>query len=586
MNAELPPPLDQVAALCEEGRLAEAKAICRRALEATPRDAEALQLLAVIALQGGDAEEAVRLMADAVSAAPEEAKYRINLSAVLGQTGRNEDALEAAREAVVEHPSVPEAHNNLGNALVRVGKCEEALASYMRAIGLQPNYDEAFYNRGVAQHRLGRHEAAAFCFQQAIMLQPDYIEAYNQLGVAHAALKRYDAALAAYDHATTLDPDYDEAFYNRGVTLQAMERHEEAVASYSQAIALRPDHADALKNRGMVLQALGRCDEAVADFDSAIALRPDHAQTHLSKAACLLQSGDFGGGWPEYEWRLRLPELAASVRDFPQPRWMGERSIAGRTILLYGEQGLGDTIQFSRFVPEVVARGGRVVLEVQRSLVRLLANLPGVAEAVAQGDDLPPFDLHCPLPSLPSVLGTALENLPVKPYLAAGPELAVPWLQRVRAFPSLRVGLVWAGTTSLGADSRRSMAFAALRPLAEVRGVSFLSLQKDRAAGQMGRSEALRPYDFTDELIDFADTAALVEALDLVISIDTSVAHLAGALGKPVWVLLRFDADWRWLRDRDDCPWYPTARLFRQTAPGDWDGVVSRVAAALRERSG
>jgi tetratricopeptide (TPR) repeat protein len=586
MNAELPPALDQVAALCELGRLAEAEAICRRVLLATPGDAEALHLLGVVALQSGDADEAVRLISVAVSAAPGEAKYRINLSAVLGQAGRNEEALEIAREAVALHADFPEAHNNLGSALVRVGKCDEALASYMRAISLQPNYDEAFYNRGVVQQRLGRHQAAVFCFQQAIMLQPDYIEAHNQLGVSYAALKQFDEALAAYDKAAALDPDYDEPLYNRGVALQAMERHEEAVASYSQASALRQDHADALKNRGMVLQALGRRGEALADFDSAVALRPDHAQTHLSKAACLLQSGDLARGWPEYEWHLRLPELAASMRDFPQPRWLGEGAIAGKTILLYGEQGLGDTIQFSRFVPEVAARGARVVLEVQQSLVRLLASLPGAAEVVAHGDDLPQFDLHCPLPSLPFALRTTLDTLPAKSYLAVDPELAAPWLQRVRVFPSLRVGLVWAGTTSRGADARRSMAFATLGSLVDVRGVTFFSLQKDAAAAQLRQSQALRPHDFTGELTDFADTAALVEGLDLVISVDTSVAHLAGAMGKPVWVLLRFDADWRWLCDREDSPWYPTARLFRQTAPGDWDGVVSRVAAALRERSG
>jgi ADP-heptose:LPS heptosyltransferase len=272
------------------------------------------------------------------------------------------------------------------------------------------------------------------------------------------------------------------------------------------------------------------------------------------------------------------------VRDFPQPRWLGERSIVGKTILLYGEQGLGDTIQFSRFVPEVAARGARVVLEVQRSLVRLLEHLPGVTEVVAQGDDLPWFDLHCPLPSLPAVLGITLETLPAKPYLAAAPERAVAWLQRVRAFPSLRVGLVWAGTTSLGADARRSMELATLAPLAEVRGVTFLSLQKDRGTAHILRSAAPRPHDFTPELSDFAETAALVEALDLVISVDTSVAHLAGAMGKPVWVLLRFDADWRWLRGREDSPWYPTARLFKQAAPGDWDSVISCVAAALCER--
>jgi tetratricopeptide (TPR) repeat protein len=581
MNGEL----DEATALCEQGRPAEAEAICRRVLQAVPHDAEALHLLGLIALQTGDADAAVRLVGEAVAAAPDEPKYRVNLSAVLGQAGRNDEALEAARVAVTLHPDFAEAHNNLGSALVRIGSVRDALASYLRAIGLRPDYDEAFYNRGVALQMLGAQEAAAFCFQQAIMLQPDYVEAHNRLGVCHVALKRFDAALAAYDEAIAIDPDYDEPFYNRGVAFQTMERHEEAVASYSQALALRPDYAEALKNRGMVLQALERYGEALADFDSAIALRPEHAQTHFSKAACLLQSGDFGHGWPEYEWRLQLPELATGRREFSQPRWHGETSISGKTILLYGEQGLGDTIQFSRFVPEVAAHGARIVLEVQRSLVRLLAGLPGVSEAVAQDEELPPFDLHCPLPSLPAALGATLDTLTASPHLAADPEPAAGWRQRVRAFPGLRVGLAWAGAVGPGADARRSMTLGTLGPLSEIRGVSFFSLQKDAAASQIHWSQALRPYDFMGDVVDFADTAALVEALDLVISVDTSVAHLAGAMGKPVWLLARFDACWRWLRGRDDSPWYPTVRLFRQTAPGDWDGVVARVAAALRQRA-
>jgi tetratricopeptide (TPR) repeat protein len=584
MNLELPPALDRATALCEQGRLAEAEAICRRALAADLSDAEALHLLGVIALQQDDADAAVRLMEQAAAAAPGEPKYCVNLSAVLGQVGRNDEALATAREAAARHPDFPEAHNSLGSALVRADLCEDALGSYMRAIVLRPGYDEAFYNRGVAQQMLRRPEAAIACFQQAILLQPDYVEAYNQLGVAQASLRRFDAALAAYDHAIALDPEYDEAFYNRGVALQTMERHAEAIESYSQAIALRPDYAEAVKNRGMVLQAVERCEDALADYDRAIALRPEHGATHFSKAACLLQSGDLAHGWPEYEWRWQMPDVLR--REFEQPLWDGRAPIAGKTILLHGEQGLGDTIQFSRLVAQVAARDARIVLEVAKPLVRLLASLPGVTETVARGDDLPPFDLHCPLLSLPVVLGVTLDAISGGSYLAADAALAVTWRQRLAPLTGLRVGLVWSGTVSPGADARRSMELDRLAPLAAVRGISFASLQKDAAAAQVRTARGLRPLDFTNYVADFADTAALVEALDLVISVDTSVAHLAGAMGKPVWLLLRFDACWRWLRGRDDSPWYPTARLFRQTAPGDWDGVVRRVAAALRDHAG
>jgi lipoprotein NlpI len=481
-----------------------------------------------------------------------------------------------------QHPDYPEAHNNLGSALVRLGQCEEGLRSYIRAISLRPNYDEAYYNRGVTQQMLGRHEAAVFCYQQTIALQPDYLEAYNNLGVVLTALGRFDEALARYDQAIALDPAYDEAFYNRGVALHGMERHEAAIASYDQAIALRPDYTEALRNRGMALQALDRHGEALTDFDRAIALRPDHASAHFSKSVCLLQSGDLPRGWQEYEWRWRTPEMTIAWRHFTEPLWLGAEPIAGKTILLHAEQGLGDTLQFCRFVPPVAARGAKVILEVQQPLARLLADLPGAAQTVTHGEDLPPFDLHCPLMSLPLALGTTLQTIPSSPYLAADPALVAGWRQRLAALRELRVGVVWAGAPGKGKDFRRSLTTGHLAPLADVSGVAFVSLQKGSAAAE-ARGSRLLLHDHTSELHDFADTAALVGALDLVISVDTSVAHLAGALGRPLWLLTRFEADWRWMRGCEDSPWYPTARLFRQSAPGDWDGVVARVVEALRE---
>ena len=433
MNVELPPPLDQVAALCEQGRVAEAEAICRRVLQDAPRHGEALQLLGLIALQRGDANEAARLIGEAVAAAPQEARYRINLSAVLGQAGRSDEALATARQVVASHPDHPEAHNNLGSALVRLGHCEEALACYDRAIGLRPDYDEALYNRGIALQSLGRHEAAAASYRQAIALQPDYVEAYNNLGIALAALDRCEEALASYDEAIALDPEYDEAFYNRGVALQALERHLAALASYDQAIALRPDYADALKNRGMVRQAIDRHDAALADYAASLALRPDHAATHFSRSLCLLQSGDLPGGWREYEWRWRMPQFQPGLRDFDQPLWTGGEPLAGRTILLHAEQGMGDTLQFCRYAAAVAARGATVVLEVPAPLARLLAGLAGVTRIVARGEPLPPFDLHCPLMSLPLALGTTLQTIPAAPgYLAADPVEVAAWRATAR----------------------------------------------------------------------------------------------------------------------------------------------------------
>ena len=583
MNVELPPPLDQVGALCEQGRLDEAETICRGELQDMPGNAEALHLLGLIALQRGDADQAVRLISQAVAAAPQEAKYHINLSAVLSQAGRNEDAMATARRVVALHADYPEAHNNLGSALVRLGHCEAALGSYDRAIALRPDYDEAFYNRGVALQSLKQYEEAAGSYQRTIELQADYLEAYNNLGIVLVALRRFDEALACYDQVIALDPEYDEAHYNRGFALQSMERYEAAIASYDQALVLRPDYAEALKNRGMAFQALDRYDEALAEFDRSVALRPDHAPTHFSKSVCLLQSGDLTRGWREYEWRWRTPELMIGWRHFAQPLWLGEQPTDGRTILVHAEQGLGDTLQFCRFVPLIAARGARVVLEVQQPLARLLAEFPGAAQTVTYGGELPPFDLHCPLLSLPLALGITLETIPAESYLAADPALVAGWQERIATLSGLRVGLVWAGAPGLVADLRRSIPLERLAPLGAVPGVSFVSLQKGDAAKQVGVPSSLPLHDFTGELYDFADTAALIATLDLVVSVDTAVAHLAGALGKPVWLLDRFDACWRWLRGREDSPWYPTARLFRQAAPGDWDDVVARVAVALRE---
>jgi tetratricopeptide (TPR) repeat protein len=583
MDSELPPPLDQVPGLCEQGRLAEAEAICRTVLQGAPRNAEALHLLGLVALQRGDPDGAARLIGEAVAVSPDVARYQNNLAAVLNQTGRFDDALRILLQAVALHPHYADAYNNLGNTFVHLRRLEEALASYDRAIALRPDYDEALYNRGVALQSLERYEAAAESYRQTIKLHPDYLEAYNNLGIVLVALERAQEALAAYDQAIALDPEYDEALYNRGIALQTIERHDAAVASYDAAIALRPDYADAIKNRAMMYQALGRYDEALADFDRAIALRPSHAPTHFSRSCCLLQSGDMANGWKGYEWRWRTPELRIAVRDFGRPLWRGE-PIEGRTILLHAEQGLGDTLQFCRFVKEVAARGGRVVLEVQRPLVPLLAGLPGTVHTVARGDALPRFDLHCPILSLPAVLGTTLETIPPAPYITADPMLTAAWRRRLAVLPGLRVGVVWAGGPGIGTDHRRSMTLRHLSPLAALPGISLVSVQKGPAAAELHQSSALPLVDVAGELEDFADTAALLAALDLVISVDTSVAHLAGALGQPLWVLLRLNACWRWLRGREDSPWYPTAKLFRQTEPGEWDGVMARVGMALSER--
>ena len=367
-----------------------------------------------------------------------------------------------------------------------------------------------------------------------------------------------------------------------------LNRHAEALEAHDLALALRPTDADALNNRATALLAIGRYAEARTSFDLVLAVDPNMVGAHVNRAYCLLAQGNLARGWAEQEWRWRLPNFREARRELPQPRWEGGPEIDGKTILLWPEQGLGDALQFCRYVKLVGARA-TVVLEAPQPLVRLLCSLPGGGQIIVAGQTPPQFDLHCPLMSLPRAFRTDLATIPNEtPYLEANPAEVTAWRRRLAGLTGLRVGLVWAGgrrdfdPTLRAADQRRSLPLAQLAPLARLRGIDLVSLQKGDAASQ---ARTLPPgmviHDWTDRLRDFADTAALIEALDLVISVDTSVVHLAGALGKPVWVLNRFDACWRWLGDREDSPWYPSARLFRQTSPGDWTGLIDRVAAAL-----
>jgi tetratricopeptide (TPR) repeat protein len=368
--------------------------------------------------------------------------------------------------------------------------------------------------------------------------------------------------------------------------LHRLRRFEEALASYDAALAARPDYAEALANRGATLYELARFDAASASYEQAIALCPDHADAHFFKGLSSLVTGDFARGWIEYEWRRKAPSARITQRDLPQPRWLGDGDIAGKTILLHSEQGLGDTIQFCRYVPLVAERGGRVILEVERPLRALMTGLAGTALVVAKGDPLPAFDLQCPLPSLPLAFQSRLETIPsTTPYLRVPKQALDRWRALLGTRRSLRIGLAWSGNTKHVRDRERSMRLRDLLPLLDIEA-TFVSLQKEVRAGDAASLESCNMLRFSGEIGDFSDTAALISQLDLVISVDTSVAHLAGALGKPVWILLTHAPDWRWLLDRDDSPWYPSARLFRQRETREWGSVTMRVREALLELTG
>jgi tetratricopeptide (TPR) repeat protein len=369
-----------------------------------------------------------------------------------------------------------------------------------------------------------------------------------------------------------------------GILLHAFGRYEEAVASYRQALAVKPDHADAHNNLGLALRDLNRHEESVRCFELAQAIEPDHVDAHVNEALARLALGDYAAGWKEYAWRLHTANFSKGKKRPAQPLWLRQFDISGKTILLHGEQGLGDTIQFARFVPRVAKLGGKVVLAVQRPLTALMAGLRGASVVRGQGDPVPPFDAYCPLPSLPLAFKTTLETIPADvPYLSAPADRLAKWRPVLDGLARPRIGLMWTRGAASPQD-RRSLPLRVLLPLLELRDIQFVALQKELPDGEVALFQSTGVPSFLGErLADLADTAAIIAMLDLVITIDTSIAHVAGALGKPMWVLLPFSADWRWLRERSDSPWYPTARLFRQPAPGDWQSVVRRVAEALAE---
>ena len=454
------------------------------------------------------------------------------------------------------------------------------MASCDRALALQPDSANAFSNRGTALYGLKRFDEALASYDRALALQPDDVTTLSMRGFTLHEMRRFDEALASYDRALALQPNDADVLNNRGLALDKLKRHDEALASCSRAIGLRPHFYTAFNSRGTILYDLRRYDEALADYERAIALRPDFAEAHWNEALVKLITGDFERGWAKYEWRWNKESWVKARRNFPQPLWLGGTAIDGKAILLHSEQGLGDTIQFCRYAPMVAARGARVILEVEKSLRELMTTVAGVAQVISKGDPLPDFDVHCPLLSLPLAFGTQLETIPSgRPYLRAPSANSASWEMRLGP-KRPRIGLVWSGNAVHQNDRDRSISLRSLLPLLDI-DATFVSLQKDvRAADAATLAEHGRIIQLGDALKDFSDTAAAISQLDLFISVDTSVAHLAGALGMPVWVLLAAAPDWRWLLDWDTSPWYPTARLFRQDDRRTWDSVVPQVREA------
>jgi FkbM family methyltransferase len=572
--------------LAAQGKRDEAAACYREALRIKPDLVRARQALGQALQEQGKAAEMTALCREAVRALPDSAEAHADLGRVLLAQGMKEEAADSFREALRLRPDWVEVHNDLGLMLLELDRPDEAAAHLRDAIRLNPDFAAAHGNLGALLRRQGRGEEALTSCREAVRLAPRLPDMHNNLGLALLDRNQVAEGEAAFREALRLNPTFVAAHNNLGIALWRGGRLEEAQASYEEALRLRPDFAEAISNLGNTLRDLGRPGEAEALFDQAIRIKPDYVDGHWNRSLLWLLRGDFARGWPEYEWRWRLRTFPG--KNFPQPRWDGG-PLGGKTILLHAEQGLGDVLQFVRYAPLVKRRGGTVVVQVQPPLLRLLTGAPGIDVLLPEKGPLPPFDVHAPLLSLPLLFGTDLKSIPADvPYLRADPALVEQWRARLADHPGFRVGVAWKGSDKHKRDHARSVPLAAFEALARVEGVRLVSLQKGAGSEQLRELAGRFPVaelPGLDENGPFVDTAAVLTCLDLVVCCDTALGHLAGALGVPCWLALMAVPDWRWLLGRDDSPWYPRHRLFRQDKTGDWQGVFRRIADALSARA-
>jgi tetratricopeptide (TPR) repeat protein len=503
------------------------------------------------------------------------------------QLGQLAEAEALYRAILAIQPAHAGAGYNLGIVLQTLGRQADAVGAYRHVIAVRPDFADAYSNLGTALQDLGQLDEAVAIYRQAIALKPDFAMAFSNLGAVLKQQGKFDEAVTACRAALAIQPDYDSAYANLGAALLEQGDVQAALEISRRAVVAHPGSFIAWCNLGACNKTLNRLDEAEVAYRQAVALRPDFPEAHFSLAQILLLKGELTAAWPEYEWRWKLREygwLRALHGEFAQPRWGGE-ALHGKTLLVYAEQGLGDTIQFVRFLPAVAARGGRIVLAVQPPLMTLLSGLDGVTVVPLDQPPLPPFDVHAPLLSLPGLLGTSLDTIPAPPaYLQADPARTGRWRARIGG-SGFKVGIVWAGNPSQRGDRFRSPRLPAMMPLFAVPGVDFVALQLGAGRADLA-CNPLPPnvLDLGPEIADFADTAAIMTGLDLVITSCTAPLHLAGALGIPVWGILPFAPHFFWLLDRPDSPWYPALRLYRQDRAGhDWSGVIGRAAAALAE---
>jgi tetratricopeptide (TPR) repeat protein len=630
-------------ALQADGDLAAAADSYRQALQIKPDDVFARNNLGLVLDKQGKHDDAVALFNQALAIEPNNIGVRINLALAWQAQEKFDTAIDILRRSIDMAPDSPEAHFNLANILKARGKVTEAITHYRKALSIDPELVDAHLNLGSALQSEDKLEEAIASYRRALAIEPDYVLAYNNLGLALGKRKEYEDAIALFEKALDIDPndpvvhnnlghvlleqgkldaairhlrraieikpDQAEAFQNLGnaltrkyesetalvnennapsstATLPQPEQdlREAAIECFRRAVSINPDYAAPHVNLGLAFQGQGRLEEARECYHRALAIDPDFAEAHWNEGLCLLLMGDLEKGWGKYEWRWKNEQLPKPPIEFSQPRWHGHEPLQGKTILLWAEQGLGDTMQFSRYANMVAARGATVFLAGQAALKPLLRKLPGVSRVVTEGEPLPTTDYHCPLLSLPLAFRTTIDTIPVeRAYFSSDPAWISAWRDRLGSTDRMRVGVVWSGNAIHANDHNRSIPFARFQRLFSDRA-QFFSLQKEVRPIDAPALEACGEIThFGSELKDFADTAGLVANMDLVISVDTSVAHLAASMGKPVWVLLPFAPDWRWILGRDDCPWYPSVRLFRQPSYGDWESTILAVGEELRK---
>lgn len=546
--------MNEAVGLHRAGKLREAEKIYARIVKAAPDYFDALHIFGSLKAQSGQMGEALRLINAALKINPRSAEALVNLSNVMHALKRDQDALDCLDKALTIKPDDPLALANRGSALLSLNRPADALVAFEALLRLDPRNGDALMNRGIAKANLSRQEEA----------------------------------LADFNAALTLMPNHPNVLYNRGNALLALNRPVEALADFDRALAAMPEHPRAWNNRGRALQQLNRYAEAVQCFDRTLALSKGDADAQSNRALSLLTLGELREGFKAYEARWKRTGMADTRRGYNKPLWLGEFPLGNKTILLTAEQGLGDTIQFARYAPVLARNGAKVVLEVQPELKSLLNSIDGVAACVARGEPLPPYDLHIPLGSLPLALKTDATNIPADiPYLQADPARIEKWKDKLGALRGKRVAFAWAGQANHANDGNRSIDFKLLEPLLALEDISFVSIQRELRGDDDARLAS--HANFTPvggDLNDMADTAAVLALSDLVISVDTSVVHLAGAMARPAWVMLPFAPDWRWGLTSESSAWYPQVRLFRQRSLGDWPSALAHLRAALADFAG